>query len=143
MPAAPIISKLATKDHIIGDGIKIRAGDVVACNAYVLHRNPKYWEDPLKFDPLRWLAGEDGKIKRRHDFAYMAFSKGPRECLGKRFAIMESKTMLVKILQNFDFVRKSVLSGGLLCLLSLTHYCVGLLADFGSRSQSCGKFQTF
>ena len=68
---------------------------LVFCIA-AIHRNPRHWPDPQKFDPERFLHHQ-----KRHPFAFLPFSAGPRNCIGQKFALLELKATLVKIFRKF------------------------------------------
>ena len=69
---------------------------------YALHRDEEFWPEPDCFNPDRFLPENKGSI---NEFAYLPFGGGPRMCIGMRFALMEIKTILVKMLQQYRFVR--------------------------------------
>lgn len=64
-----------------GDSIKLAAGFNVVISPYFLHRNPELFPDPMTFDPERYTPEECAK---RHPYAYIPFSAGPRSCLGEK-----------------------------------------------------------
>jgi cytochrome P450 len=65
-----------------------------------MHRDPRYFPEPEKFDPDRWLPDKAQKLPK---FAYFPFGGGPRQCLGASFAMMEATLLLATIAQRFQF----------------------------------------
>jgi cytochrome P450 len=65
-----------------------------------MQRDPRYFPDPEKFDPDRWLQERSQKLPR---FAYFPFGGGPRQCIGAAFAMMEATLLLATIAQRFRF----------------------------------------
>ena len=61
------------------DGVTIPKKTEIGIVINMLHINPKYWPDPLKFDPDRFLPEQ---CQNRHPFSYIPFSAGPRNCIG-------------------------------------------------------------
>jgi cytochrome P450 len=89
------IDRLVAKDDFI-DGYRIPAGSIVVLSTYVLQHHPKYWENPERFDPLRFA---DGQEQTRPAYAYFPFGGGPRRCLGFRFAMAQMPMVLATLLQ--------------------------------------------
>ncbi|XP_054759699.2 cytochrome P450 3A24-like [Lytechinus pictus] len=80
------------------NGITIPKGMQVAIGIYITHYNPDIWEDPTRFDPNRFTKENREK---RHPFAWIPFGAGPRNCIGMRFALMEVKMAIIRLLQNY------------------------------------------
>ena len=55
------------------DGHLVPAGDYLVMSQFVTHRDPRLWDDPLRFDPERWAEG----ATRPEGMAYFPFSAGP------------------------------------------------------------------
>jgi cytochrome P450 len=96
-PPAWAISRLVTEDHFAAD-YRIPAGSIVMMSPYVMHRNPKYFPEPERFDPQRWTPEAR---ETRPKFSYFPFGGGPRVCIGERFAWTEGVLVLATIAQNW------------------------------------------
>jgi len=65
-----------------------------------IHHDPSVWPEPEQFRPERFSKeGREG----RHPLAFLAFGAGPRNCLGMRFGMLETKMALVRLLRRFRF----------------------------------------
>ena len=69
---------------------------------YALHHDPDAWQDPETFDPERFRGPSKDAI---HAFQFLPFGAGPRNGIGMRFALMEIKIALVKLLLRYKFVQ--------------------------------------
>ncbi|CAH2049424.1 unnamed protein product, partial [Iphiclides podalirius] len=81
-----------------GTNVTIRKGQTVLVPLWAIHRDPKYYPNPEKFDPERFLPENE---QNRHPCAYMPFGTGPRKCIGTRFAKVQSKVCITKLLSKF------------------------------------------
>jgi cytochrome P450 len=79
-------------------GYTIPAGANVVMSQWIMHRDPRYFPNPEKFDPDRWLDPAMQKLPR---FAYFPFGGGPRQCIGASFATMEATLILATVAQRF------------------------------------------
>ncbi|XP_065056751.1 cytochrome P450 4C1-like [Rhopilema esculentum] len=81
---------------------KILPGTHVMVGTGTLHRDEEFWKDPDTFNPCRFDEIGDDK-HRSLLYQFLPFSRGPRMCIGYRFATAEIKVALVKLLSNFQF----------------------------------------
>ncbi|KAL0570421.1 hypothetical protein V5O48_011535 [Marasmius crinis-equi] len=70
-------------------GVPVPAGTVVSSASYIVHTDPSVFPDPREFIPERWLDN------RELDKYLVAFSKGPRICLGIKYAFLPSIKALI------------------------------------------------
>jgi cytochrome P450 len=95
-PPAFIVARTALRDISIG-GFQIRKGEIVLIAPWLLHRDPRLFEDPPRFDPDRFLPDREAALPR---FAYIPFGGGKRICIGNQFALMEGQIILSTIAQH-------------------------------------------
>ena len=98
-PPAWSLARTVIKEFEIG-GYRIPAGANVVMSQWIMQRDPRYFSDPDKFDPDRWLLERSQKLPR---FAYFPFGGGARQCIGGSFAMMEAVLLLATIAQRFQF----------------------------------------
>jgi cytochrome P450 len=96
-PPAWIVGREAIAECEVG-GYRMPAGTTALMSQWVMHRDPRYHENPQRFDPDRWTA-EYAKASPR--FAYFPFGGGPRQCIGAGFAMTEACLILATVAQRF------------------------------------------
>ena len=77
----------------MGD-FEIPARSVTLLSPYVVHRDPRWFPQPEKFDPDRFLPEN---VAARPKFSYFPFGGGARVCIGERFAWMEGVLLLATL----------------------------------------------
>ncbi|XP_075972673.1 cytochrome P450 4d2-like [Anticarsia gemmatalis] len=93
-PPVPLIERRMIKDCEVGE-LKFIQGTSVVINIYEIQRNPELYEDPLEFRPERF------ETPLKNPFNWLAFSAGPRNCIGQKFAMMELKVTLSEMIKHF------------------------------------------
>jgi cytochrome P450 len=96
-PPVPGIGRQAVADCEIG-GYPIRAGTQIALIQWVVHRDPRWFDDPEAFKPERW---DNDLARRLPRGAYFPFGDGPRGCIGNHFAMMEAVLILATVAQRY------------------------------------------
>jgi cytochrome P450 len=95
-PPAYVVGRRPIEDITIG-GHFIRAGTNVLMSQWIVHRDPRWYDEPLRFNPERWA---DGLASRLPKYAYFPFGGGPRLCLAmiaRRFRLSLAKTGEIRI----------------------------------------------
>lgn len=99
-PPIPMHMRKCTKDYEIPEtNLVIPKDTTIVLPFYSLHHDPEYYPDPEKFDPERFTPEA---VKARKPYTYLPFGDGPRNCIGLRFGLMQSKLAVVKLIQNFE-----------------------------------------
>jgi cytochrome P450 len=96
-PPAWAMGRRALRDFALGP-YWLPARTAVLMSQYVMHRDPRYYPDPLRFDPERFMPQAKA---RRPKLAYFPFGAGPRQCIGESFAWMEGVLALATIGQKW------------------------------------------
>ena len=95
-PPVWILPRRALQDDEVG-GYHVPAGAEVLICPYTLHRHPRYWADPEKFDPERF----DPDIKSdRPRYAHIPFGAGPRFCVGNHLGMMEATFIISTLMRD-------------------------------------------
>ena len=92
-PPAWILTRRTTKDVTIGE-YQVPRGSDVLMSQYVMHHDPRFFNEPEKFDPGRWTNEMKSRLPR---FAYFPFGGGPRSCIGEPFAWIEGVLIIARI----------------------------------------------
>lgn len=96
-PPAWVVGRLAVKEYAVGGHVAAE-GTLVLISQYVLHRDPRFFPDPLRFDPQRWTP--EAK-EARPQYAYFPFGGGARRCIGEGFAWMEGTLIIAALARRW------------------------------------------
>ncbi|GJG98099.1 bifunctional cytochrome P450/NADPH--P450 reductase [Cupriavidus pauculus] len=99
-PTAPAFAVAPFEDAVIGGRYRLRQNRRISVVLTALHRDPKVWENPERFDIDRFLPENEARLPAH---AYMPFGHGERACIGRQFALTEAKLALALMLRNFAF----------------------------------------
>lgn len=102
-PPASWNMRYCNEDAVLSDGTFIPAGSNATICMYTTGRRTDVWgPDAAEFNPERWLDPTDpSKLIAVSAFKFNAFWGGPRMCIGMNLAMMEMKTVAVKVLSKF------------------------------------------
>jgi cytochrome P450 len=98
-PPAFMVARTSVEKINLG-GYEIPAGTTLLASQWVMHRDPRFYDEPEKFLPERWLDGLEGRLPAG---AYFPFGDGPRRCIGQGFAMLETALVVAAIAQKFQF----------------------------------------
>ena len=98
-PPAWVVARTAHESYTTRTGQLIPKGAHLIASQIVVHHDPRWWPEPLRFDPERFT--EQAKAARPK-FAYFPFGGGARYCIGEGFAWMEGVLMLATLVQSLS-----------------------------------------
>ncbi|XP_026383385.1 cytochrome P450 71A9-like [Papaver somniferum] len=100
-PPLPLLLPRETREDCTIKGYDIPMKTRVIINAATISKDPKYWEDPEKFRPERFL---DYNVDARgQNFEFIPFGGGRRGCPGMNFSIVLVELVLANLLHCFDW----------------------------------------
>lgn len=126
-PPAWVIGRQATNAHTVG-GETIPKEAVILIAQWIVHRDPRWWDQPERFWPERWQDEDESANRRSGDaviqgsspvrplahsplrslrprYAYFPFGGGPRSCIGEPFAWLEAILILATLAQHWELRR--------------------------------------
>ena len=98
-PIVAVFFRDALVDHMIGD-IKVKKGTKILASLVINNFNPKYYDEPEKFNPMRW---SEENVKKIDPFVFLPFSAGARNCIGQHLAKLETKIILSEFLLRYNY----------------------------------------
>lgn len=96
-PPVPTLGRILSDDVQL-DQYFIPKGTAITIQVYYLHRDPRFFPEPEKFNPDRFLPEN---LEGRNPYSYIPFSAGSRNCIGQKFAMYEEKSVLSSIIRKF------------------------------------------
>lgn len=97
-PTVAIIPRALLEDVELG-GYRLEKDSIVFIPPYIVHRDPRWWNEPEKFDPDRFSEANETDIPK---YAYLPFGGGPRICIGNHFSLMEAQILLAMIVSRYQ-----------------------------------------
>jgi unspecific monooxygenase len=98
-PTAPAFAREAREDTVLAGDHPMRRGAWALVLTSMLHRDPKVWEDPERFDPDRF---DPKAVRSRPAHTFKPFGTGARACIGRQFALHEATLVLGLLLRRYE-----------------------------------------
>ncbi|KAJ9062941.1 hypothetical protein DSO57_1005180 [Entomophthora muscae] len=98
MRLSPAFAQLPTRvttEMCLIDGMEFSPGTDIVIDLFAMQRDPEYYEEPLKFDPERFMVGDDR-------LPWLSFGGGMRVCIGLRVALLELKVAIAMLVSRYD-----------------------------------------
>ncbi|HWY09119.1 MAG TPA: cytochrome P450 [Candidatus Acidoferrales bacterium] len=98
-PPAYMMARMNVEAVTLG-GCEIPPRTTLLASQWVMHRDARFFDQPERFSPERWLDGLEARLPPG---AYFPFGDGPRRCIGQGFAQLETSLVIAAIAQKFRF----------------------------------------
>jgi cytochrome P450 family 6 len=91
---------VSSKYTVPGTEIVFPVNTTVTIPVYAIHHDETIYPNPEVYDPERFSPEN---VKQRHQYAFLPFGEGPRNCIGLRFGMMQARIGLAMLLNNYTF----------------------------------------
>ncbi|XP_044754602.1 cytochrome P450 6j1-like [Coccinella septempunctata] len=99
-PIVPFLDRRCSKRYQIpGSDLVLEKGDMIYIPIMGIHYDPEYFPDPQRFEPNRFRKENS---ETRHNMTFLSFGDGPRNCIGRRYSLLNAKCGLAHLLSNFE-----------------------------------------
>lgn len=99
-PPVGILIRKTTEDYNIPDTEHVVPKDsTIIIPVLGIHRDEKYYPNPETFDPERFSS----ENKMDNEGLFLGFGDGPRNCIGYRFGMVQTRIGLISLLSKFEF----------------------------------------
>ncbi|KAM7250045.1 hypothetical protein ACFE04_021928 [Oxalis oulophora] len=103
-PVPLLVPRESMEKCILDDKYEIPAKTRVLVNAYAIGRDPESWQNPLQYDPERFLVNNMMNIEYKdEDFRFLPFGGGRRGCPGFAFGLATVEIALARLLCHLDW----------------------------------------
>ncbi|XP_072143703.1 cytochrome P450 6B1-like [Dermacentor andersoni] len=99
-PPAPTSITRQAKEDFVYNGTKFKAGTCFMIPQYHLHMEPRFWPNPEEFNPGRFSPENSSAQKK---CAHVPFGIGPRNCVGRRMALLQLKYAVARLVLKYRF----------------------------------------
>jgi cytochrome P450 len=102
-PPIPLVGRWTKGPVTLSCGVSVPINTLCLMPIWWINRSAHHFDEPLKFRPERFLERDSKEI---HRYAYIPFSGGPRDCVGRRFAMMELVAIFSIVIRKVKFAPK-------------------------------------
>jgi cytochrome P450 len=95
-PPAYVVARRATRDVTLR-GHRVARNELCVVNIIGMHRRTRYFAEPSRFDPERFLPENEKRLTKQ---AFLPFGAGPRICIGNHFALLEGQLAIAALAQR-------------------------------------------
>ena len=99
-PVTTLLRECGEDYKIPGSDLVLTKGTGVIIPVHAIHHDSRYYRDPQRFDPERFSPEVE---RERPNLAFLPFGVGPRNCVGMRFGLMQSKLGIASMIYSFKF----------------------------------------